>query len=723
MRPLLGGDVFSVRPGGSDDTVRTQPPPMTYFIADEKTIEGSSEGSSISHSMAQSKNKELIRQGNYEVERFELMASSLADDADDSNERSRDMWPCRKTLEPTSTGFEEDQIEKVSHLNISADASRNVSPSRPSQSSISRPYTPLSFRSAAPASLSSTPDSRVNSITGYCLDDIASQSISPGRSEEQGISFQLSEVGSVPQLVMPSIKMPSRRPFTEKGRNMGRMKLISADIGKTSLIKSIVHVCEDIVHVDSICITGQKNQHGNRKGSSRARVKDEVLDFQPTSKITEIYASTKPYPAWWSDLEESKVLRRRRSLGDTVLQRNLCFVDTPGYSHKTSHAECISSVVEYVESQCQKVSNFDCLSESEAINMLTGNGGTQVDVVLYMITNRLRPIDVEFIRRLSRLTNIIPLIAQADLHTENQLLSIKENLLQELQSANIRPFHFGPSDELNFGMVRGSSQPSIPFVISNILSKDLETMDASLLMSPDYVQPLIESELKNLVTQMFERDAIAWLRYSAAKKIINWRASSNLISLSDSLFQPVPILSTSRIFNPPVGTTNIASHNRILDHTQREERIARVRLANWAANLQRSLQSERTRFESLARSERAVWLTQRLSECVHDGTIVPISQVRKDVLKFGLEKNDNFKTGSYSRRHFNAEEINKDDPLGLLLLNHEMRRRGWILFKTVSSLGIISGLAFCAVRAWHENWQICGLGSRDWIGLGVLYWC
>jgi hypothetical protein len=41
---------------------------------------------------------------------------------------------------------------------------------------------------------------------------------------------------SASQLVMPSIKMPSRRPFTEKGRNIGRLKvLIAGDSGEPLL--------------------------------------------------------------------------------------------------------------------------------------------------------------------------------------------------------------------------------------------------------------------------------------------------------------------------------------------------------------------------------------------------------------------------------------------------------------------------------------------------------
>jgi hypothetical protein len=33
---------------------------------------------------------------------------------------------------------------------------------------------------------------------------------------------------SFPQLVMPSIQMPSRRPFTTKGKAMGKLKIMVA---------------------------------------------------------------------------------------------------------------------------------------------------------------------------------------------------------------------------------------------------------------------------------------------------------------------------------------------------------------------------------------------------------------------------------------------------------------------------------------------------------------
>lgn len=104
----------------------------------------------------------------------------------------------------------------------------------PEPEMISRPYTPISFGSPAPRSLMSTPDSRRGSDVGsYSLDDAASQAVVSSGDDEGVVSESMVDSGSAPQLVMPSIKMPSRRPFTEKGKNMGRFKvLIAGDSGR-----------------------------------------------------------------------------------------------------------------------------------------------------------------------------------------------------------------------------------------------------------------------------------------------------------------------------------------------------------------------------------------------------------------------------------------------------------------------------------------------------------
>ncbi len=95
--------------------------------------------------------------------------------------------------------------------------------------------------------------------------------------------------------------------------------------------------------------------------------------------ISEISASTRPYPIWWSEIEDSKVLRRRRSMGDAVLDRNLCFVDT------RSREDC-THISEHMALQLQKALRPPTTSNNDLAALLSGTGGSQVDVVLYMLS-------------------------------------------------------------------------------------------------------------------------------------------------------------------------------------------------------------------------------------------------------------------------------------------------------------------------------------------------
>lgn len=73
-------------------------------------------------------------------------------------------------------------------------------------------------------------------------------------------------------------------------------------------------------------------------------------------------------------------------MGDTVLERNLCFVDTPGYSRCMSTMEGIEVVLHYIESQLNKPFSGSNISESDVVGLLSGGGGSQVDVVFYLIS-------------------------------------------------------------------------------------------------------------------------------------------------------------------------------------------------------------------------------------------------------------------------------------------------------------------------------------------------
>ncbi|KAJ5383274.1 hypothetical protein N7517_001185 [Penicillium concentricum] len=596
----------------------------------------------------------------------------------------------RSTLKPLNSGTRE--------------SSEHPSPIH----AVSRPLTPLTLGIPDdPSSLPSSPKS-ISNQSMRPLDDISitdeinSQGFGSGDENEMLHGSPFLAPGGASQLIMPSIKMPSRRPFTERGKAMGRFKLLlagSPGSGKTSLIKSIVQTCDDIVHVDTI----PQNSLGRRRPSGRFR--------GTLTATTEIYASTKPYPSWWSDLEDSRVLQRRRSIGEIVLERNLCFVDTATNLSQTGQTDAIG---QYMRQQFFRATNALNGSSVDFQNLLAGNGGSQVDAILYLISNDTLSTDVECIRKLCELSNVIPIISKADTLTPTQITHLKLYFHEQAREAGIKPFLFGdPPNGLN-GL---ESQP--PYAVSSEKTIDNETMDASTLMSPDYVQPLVPSELDALVNKMFDRDNLAWMRHSAAKKLLQQRTDSSSLPLQCRY--PVRSRVLPQVASISPGSPPGYAMARIADYTRHEEHMAQVRLARWATDLQRSLQNERDRYTSLARGERAVWLTERLGECVVDGSLVPLSQTPPFCGLHGHvgEKGPNgfqvmhSHTGSGTYRF---TTFTPNDPLGVVGWIDELGHRSWVLVQIVGSVGVVGGLALWLARTW-------GLPTRSLSDLRVDYWC
>lgn len=145
----------------------------------------------------------------------------------------------RSTLKPTqlSRKILSEGVEQTSQMDTA-----DSSPLRPGQQrspppSMSHSLTSLSLDSQAPlSSVPSSPKSTSNRSYRHSdedsMDEGGSQAIISSEDDDVEPSREIEIEDSAPQLIMPSIKMPSRRPFTERGKNMGRLKmLIAGDSG------------------------------------------------------------------------------------------------------------------------------------------------------------------------------------------------------------------------------------------------------------------------------------------------------------------------------------------------------------------------------------------------------------------------------------------------------------------------------------------------------------
>lgn len=320
-------------------------------------------------------------------------------------------------------------------------------------------------------------------------------------------------------------------------------------------------------------------------------------------------------------------------------------------------------------------------------------------------------------------------MAKADTLSPENITALKDRFHQQAQHLGFKPFMFGDSAGLD------DQAPQPPYAVSSEKTTDLEVMDASTLMSPDYEQPLVPSELDTLVQKLFDRDNLAWLRHSAAKKLVQ--------RCADLRTGPTPAVPASHALSgatsPVVGwpsasgaslSSSISSLGespptytlaRLADYTRHEERMAQVRLAQWATDLQRSLQNERERYAALARGDRAIWLTERLSECVVDGSLVPISQTpgfcglhapTTDKASGGLNM---MRACAANGKEYRVAALSPHDPLGVVGWIDDIGRRGWIIVQIVGSVGVVGGLALWVARSW-------GLSSQNLSDFPLDHW-
>ena len=294
------------------------------------------------------------------------------------------------------------------------------------------------------------------------------------------------------------------------------------------------------------------------------------------------------------------------------------------------------------------------------------------------------------------------MIAKSDTLSPEETEVFKRSTFEKLQHADIRPFTFNEDAAL----------ASHPYTVCAVPSDDNDNMDASVLMSSEYVQPLIPSELSTLVQRVFDHDNIAYMRHLAARKLVRTQNSkaltvSNLFPRNPSspvhgrpLASTAYSSSTSRAIVSYANGMSPYTQARIADHTQQEEKLAQIRLARWAGELQRSLQNERARYEAISRGERAVWLTEKMSECINDGSLVPVPN---SSLAARTEKDLEATKPEGSRLSSHRGLLDPGDPLGLLRWNEVVKRKGWIAFQVVGSVGILGAVAVWVWRTWGSG--------------------
>uniref|UniRef100_A0A8C9VUN6 Septin 9 n=1 Tax=Scleropages formosus TaxID=113540 RepID=A0A8C9VUN6_SCLFO len=117
------------------------------------------------------------------------------------------------------------------------------------------------------------------------------------------------------------------------------------------------------------------------------------------------------------------------------VRMKLTVIDTPGFGDQINNENCWQPIMKFINDQYEQY-----LQEEININRKKRIPDSRVHCCIYFIPptgHCLRPLDVEFMRHLSKVVNIVPVIAKADTLTLEERDFFKKKIREELRANGI----------------------------------------------------------------------------------------------------------------------------------------------------------------------------------------------------------------------------------------------------------------------------------------------
>lgn len=188
--------------------------------------------------------------------------------------------------------------------------------------------------------------------------------------------------------------------------------------------------------------------------------------------LTDLYRNRNLAPVSDRLVKTTEIEKTTLDIEEAGVKLRLTIVDTPGYGDGLEGADSWQACVKYVDDQF--TSYFQGESGVNRRNLVD----SRVHCCLYFISpygHGLKPLDLEFMRRLQYKVNLIPVLAKADCLTKSEVRKKKEKIIAELAGSEIEIYQFPEceSDEdEDFKDQNEKLKCSIPFALvgaSNIL--------------------------------------------------------------------------------------------------------------------------------------------------------------------------------------------------------------------------------------------------------------
>ncbi|XP_042654498.1 septin-12 isoform X2 [Tyto alba] len=114
------------------------------------------------------------------------------------------------------------------------------------------------------------------------------------------------------------------------------------------------------------------------------------------------------------------------------VKMKLTVTDTPGFGDQINNENCWDPIIKYINEQYERY-----LREEILITRKRKIPDTRVHGCVYFVPptgHWLRPLDLEFMRRLSKIVNVVPVIAKADTLTLEERAEFKKRIQEDLKT-------------------------------------------------------------------------------------------------------------------------------------------------------------------------------------------------------------------------------------------------------------------------------------------------
>ncbi|KAJ4930588.1 hypothetical protein JOQ06_024897 [Pogonophryne albipinna] len=159
--------------------------------------------------------------------------------------------------------------------------------------------------------------------------------------------------------------------------------------------------------------------------------------------LTDLYSLEYPGPSHrikkTVQVEQSKVL-----IKEGGVQLLLTIVDTPGFGDAVDNSNCWQPIIDHIDSKFE-----DYLNSESRVNRRQ-MPDSRIHCCLYFIApsgHGLKPLDIEFMKRLHEKVNVIPLIAKADTLTPEECQQFKKQIMREILEHKIKIYEFPETDD------------------------------------------------------------------------------------------------------------------------------------------------------------------------------------------------------------------------------------------------------------------------------------